>query len=77
MSVLHRVDQVEEMPGPRYYMLAMRLAAYEGVVRARMRARAYRENPSPRSGGTVITTRQQLAASSVPDLISWGANPDG
>lgn len=40
MSVFHRVDveEVEQMPAARYFMLAIRLPAYSGALAARLRA---------------------------------------
>lgn len=36
LSAFHRVDDPMRLDGPRYFMLATRLAAYTGVVAARM-----------------------------------------
>lgn len=36
-SAIHRVDDYRTLPGPRFFSLAMRLAAYPGVMRARVR----------------------------------------
>lgn len=48
MSVFHRVDveEVEQMPAARYFMLAVRLPAYSGAVTARLRA-ASEETAAP------------------------------
>lgn len=35
LSVFHRVDDPMTLDGPRYFSLALRLAAYAGVVQAR------------------------------------------
>ena len=33
MSVLHRIDEIEEMPSRRFFSFAERLAHYEGAMR--------------------------------------------
>lgn len=49
LSVFHRIDDPDELDGPRYFRLAWRLAAYEGVMRARaMEARQEQEAPQHR-----------------------------
>lgn len=45
MSVLHRVEEIEEMPGPRFFAYCYRLADYPGVVAAK-----YRRQPGPHTG---------------------------
>lgn len=35
MSAFHRVDDPERLDGPRFFLLANRLAAYAGVMQAR------------------------------------------
>jgi hypothetical protein len=42
--VLHRVDEIETMPGPRFFAYCYRLTAYQGVIAAvHRRQRAARE----------------------------------
>lgn len=36
MSAVHRIDDMWAMPGWRFFQLAERLAAYRGVMRARL-----------------------------------------
>jgi len=36
-SVLHRVDEIEAMPGPRFFAYAYRLSAYQGLIAAAAR----------------------------------------
>lgn len=50
MSVFHRVDDIYSMPGPRFFRLAARLPAYEGVMRLRLMEEHERRNPTPSSG---------------------------
>lgn len=38
MSVFHRVDDIYKMEGPRFFRMAFRLAAYSGVMAARLQA---------------------------------------
>jgi len=32
LSVLHRIDHLEQMPGPRFFAYCYRLPAYQGVL---------------------------------------------
>lgn len=36
LSAFHRIDDPMTIPGPRYFMLALRLPAYAGVMAARV-----------------------------------------
>ena len=36
LSAFHRVDDPMQIPGPRYFALAVRLAAYAGVIAVRV-----------------------------------------
>ena len=36
LSAFHRVDNYLELPGPRFFSLALRLGAYTGAVQARL-----------------------------------------
>lgn len=46
-SVFHRVDDVEQLSGPRFFRLAMRLAYYQGAVQARVLEAMGRDQPGP------------------------------
>ena len=48
LSAFHRIDDPMQVDGPRYFMLALRLTAYAGVMQAR--ALEYRERE--RNGGS-------------------------
>lgn len=37
LSVLHRVNDMEAMPAPRFYALAYRLTAYQSVIATKVR----------------------------------------
>ena len=51
-SVLHRVDEVEQMPGPRFFAYCYRLSAYQGVIAVEAR-RQIAERAQKRSAGPV------------------------
>jgi hypothetical protein len=59
MSAIHRVDDVYSLPGPRFFRLAWRLAAYQGCMR----------------DNTVIAARRQQQAESSPAPQQARANP--
>jgi hypothetical protein len=65
MSVFHRVDveEVEQMPARRYFLLAIRLPAYSGAVTARLAAAAPADVAPP-------------AAAPVPDAAAALPPPD-
>lgn len=46
LSAFHRVDDPMTMDGPRYFRLALRLAAYMGVMAARAQERDQQERPT-------------------------------
>lgn len=45
-SVFHRVEDIYSMPGPRFFKLAYRIFAYEGVMAARIMAEQEKKRPS-------------------------------
>lgn len=49
LSAFHRIDDPMTIPGPRYFALVVRLAAYAGVLAAR--AEEYREREKSGSHG--------------------------
>lgn len=49
-SAIHRVDDIYAMDAPRFFRLAVRLTAYEGVMAARRMAEDQKQN-----GGAVNT----------------------
>jgi len=60
MSAFHRVDDIEAMPAARFFELAYRLPAYQGVLQLRIRAMT-----AGGDGGTAAAARhgaQQGAA---------------
>lgn len=80
LSVFHRVDDMWAMDGPRFFRLAVRLPAYEGVVRRRLMADAVEAGPSEQvddlaagPGVTVVgSTAAEMAASDLSDFVSFG-----
>lgn len=61
MSVFHRVDNIEDLPGPKFFSLAVRLTAYTGVLQARAEALRQEEEDS---GTTSYSTAQTSNVSS-------------
>lgn len=61
-SVLHRVDEIGEMPGPRFFAYCYRLSAYQGAIAAEARrtatARAQRVAAGPVSIGEWARTHK-------------------
>jgi len=49
LSVFHRVDDPASLPGPKFFSLALRLGAYQGVIAARMAEE--QERADQRGGG--------------------------
>ncbi len=43
MSAIHRIDNIWEMDGPRFFRLAYRLPAYQGVMRMLAEEQAMRQ----------------------------------
>lgn len=43
MSVFHRIDDMYSMPAPRFFRLAYRIAAYDGMLARRIEAARERE----------------------------------
>lgn len=51
-SVFHRVDDIYSLDGPRFFRLALRLPAYEGVLRMRFMEEYERTHPTPNPGNS-------------------------
>lgn len=47
-SVFHRVDDIHALDGPRFFRLALRIFAYDGVLTGRLRAE---QDNAPGTGG--------------------------
>lgn len=61
-SVFHRVDDIGELPGPLFFKRAYRLAAYQGVMQARVNETAVEDQqPSgTQQPFTYGTSRQDI-----------------
>lgn len=76
--MFHRVDDMDELDGPRLLRLAVRLPFYDGVLRARLTAEAAgNTTPTPSAGGTSYTPQEVTPAAAALDpvlagLVSFG-----
>jgi hypothetical protein len=79
--VFYRVDEIEQLTGPRFLSLALRVFAYQGVMAARMMSQ---QETSTETGGRgnrdrdevkqVESTREAITADPVlSGLVSWGS----
>lgn len=89
MSAFHRIDDMERLPGPRFFRLAVRLAAYDGVMRVRVTAAHEQDQPATtpnsRSGQPGARVKYDTPAAITPasvaldpllgSLISFGTGP--
>lgn len=48
-SVFHRVDDIEELDGPRFFKFCTRLPAYQGVLQARINKEIADEENNPQN----------------------------
>jgi len=62
LSAIHRIDDIEALPGPRFYALVYRLSAYPGLMQGRQRAQAAKRTAGRPTGPTEMTGRQWLAS---------------
>jgi hypothetical protein len=51
LSVLHRIDDLEAMPGPRVFAYVWRLTAYQGVITNMWRRQQAERGAGGQSGG--------------------------
>lgn len=81
LSAIHRIDDPMTLDGPRYFSLALRLAAYAGVIQAIAVEIERREkdgghaqhgasSPVPNAGG-VTRVSDSAALASLADDIEW------
>jgi len=64
---------VARMPGPQFFALAYRVAAYDGVIAGRMAAASEESTPSTKHGGRVESTPMVLQTDpALADLIDYG-----
>lgn len=67
LSAFHRVDDPMTIDGPRYFMLAIRLAAYSGVIAAR--AEKIRQDENGGASGA-HSAAQQRSTAATPSRVS-------
>lgn len=60
MSVFHRVDDIGEIPGPLFFKRAHRLAAYQGVMQARVNENAQGDQRPAQQPLTYSATGQDI-----------------
>ncbi len=58
LSVFHRIDDPGPLPAERVYAMTRRLGFYQGVVRARLRAEAHRQQPDVPAGTQWVSSDQ-------------------
>lgn len=63
LSAFHRIDDVDAIDGPRYFSLAQRLTAYQGVRAAVLAERRYREE----HGGSGAQSSSRGGATQAPE----------
>lgn len=72
LSAFHRIDDVEQIAGPRYFSLAQRLTAYQGVRAAVLAERRYREEKEGGAAGSGRTERSQVPeAAALASVSEW------
>lgn len=74
-SVFHRVGDIYDLDGPRFFRMAWRLPAYGGVMAARVLAADERTTPTPAQGSVAASSRQRAAAGapSGPQVVELAA----
>lgn len=63
LSAIHRIDDPMTISGPRYFMLALRLTAYTGVMQARAEKVRQDERQDEREGVSEAHTAAHAAPS--------------
>lgn len=72
LSAFHRIDNVDEVDGPRYFSLAQRLTAYSGVRAAVLAERRYREeNGGQTSQGARGGVSKAPEAAVIAEVSEW------
>lgn len=73
LSAFHRIDDPMAIDGPRYFSLAIRLAAYAGVLAARMEKLRQDE----RDGGSAVQQHAASTPARVSDDVLIASLSDG
>jgi len=61
LSVFHRIDNLHTLDGPRFFRLALRVFAYDGVMAARLAAQT-EDTDTPAPGG-----KEEMLAGPIPE----------
>lgn len=74
LSAFHRVDDLYDLDGPTFFRLAFRLAAYAGVMQARVRAEMDTNQPPPAQAPDVpyATAPAPARAAAAPAEVNPG-----
>lgn len=78
LSAVHRVDDMWQMDGPRFFRLAHRLPAYRGVMRMRAEAEAERASDgrpartSDGAGREVVPDSELRRSAEFAGMVDWG-----
>ena len=67
MSVFHRVDDIFRMAAHAFFSYAVRLPAYNGIIRRRIQAKADQEEAARRATSPVRSS--QAATSTAPNQV--------
>jgi hypothetical protein len=70
-SRFHRVEDIHSLPGPRFFRMASRIFAYDGVMSARVRAEQEGDQPPYSGAGAERVEYKPVSAvqMSNPDLF--------
>lgn len=76
--VFYRIDDIEDITGPRFLSLAMRVFAYQGVMAARAMAQEETASGGSHRNGTEVRQVEGSRAAITADpvlgqLVSWGS----
>lgn len=68
MSAFHRVDDIQQLPAPRFIRFAERLPHYSGAVRASLTRMASEEQQQETEPASVITPAEAASLPSLPGM---------
>lgn len=70
LSAFHRIDDWRELAAPRFFRLAVRVAAYTGVMAARAEAERAEERPGGAAPAASRGGARHQGATQDPNLLS-------
>ncbi len=73
--MFYRIDDFDEIDGPRFFRLATRVAAYSGVMAARV-AKEQQDNANEQDT-TVVGNSQAELANALPGLFDFSTTEGG